>query len=85
MREKAMKKWLRKWKLDIIEKMNPQWNDPAARIIGERPFRHYCHRCRYSCPCRRSCPCRHSRLSSFPLLSVIPANAGIQPHPTRSV
>lgn len=26
-REKAMKKWLRKWKIDLIEKENPQWND----------------------------------------------------------
>ena len=34
----AMKKWLRKWKLDIIEKMNPQWNDLWPEIIGERPL-----------------------------------------------
>ncbi|MFC1511552.1 GIY-YIG nuclease family protein [Candidatus Margulisiibacteriota bacterium] len=26
-REKAMKKWLRKWKLDLIEKYNPEWKD----------------------------------------------------------
>lgn len=26
-REKQIKKWNRKWKLDLIEKMNPQWQD----------------------------------------------------------
>jgi len=26
-REKAMKKWNRKWKLELIEKANPEWND----------------------------------------------------------
>lgn len=26
-REKALKKWLRKWKIDLIEKMNPEWKD----------------------------------------------------------
>ncbi len=26
-REKAIKKWRRQWKLDLIEKMNPEWND----------------------------------------------------------
>jgi len=26
-REKAMKKWLRKWKIELIEKTNPQWKD----------------------------------------------------------
>ncbi len=26
-REKTMKHWVRKWKLDLIEKTNPQWND----------------------------------------------------------
>jgi putative endonuclease len=34
-REKAMKKWLRKWKLDTIEKMNPNWTDLWSYIIGE--------------------------------------------------
>lgn len=28
-REKCLKKWNRKWKLDLIEKMNPRWNDLA--------------------------------------------------------
>ncbi|MHB1686411.1 MAG: GIY-YIG nuclease family protein [Ignavibacteriaceae bacterium] len=26
-REKAMKKWNRKWKIELIEKMNPEWKD----------------------------------------------------------
>ena len=26
-REKQLKKWKRKWKLDLIEKVNPKWTD----------------------------------------------------------
>lgn len=26
-REKALKKWLRKWKIELIEKSNPHWKD----------------------------------------------------------
>jgi len=26
-REKRLKKWNRKWKLELIEKMNPEWKD----------------------------------------------------------
>jgi putative endonuclease len=26
-REKQIKKWRRRWKLDLIEKMNPDWKD----------------------------------------------------------
>ena len=26
-REKRMKKWKRKWKIDLIEKSNPNWED----------------------------------------------------------
>ncbi len=26
-REKTMKKWPRKWKLNVFEKMNPEWRD----------------------------------------------------------
>lgn len=32
-REKAMKKWLRKWKIELIEKMNPNWDDLYEKII----------------------------------------------------
>ena len=28
-REKNMKKWKRQWKIDLIEKENPKWNDLA--------------------------------------------------------
>jgi putative endonuclease len=27
LREKQLKKWNREWKLELIEKENPQWND----------------------------------------------------------
>lgn len=26
-REKRLKKWNRQWKVDLIEKLNPNWND----------------------------------------------------------
>ena len=26
-REKQMKKWERKWKIELIEKVNPEWKD----------------------------------------------------------
>ena len=26
-REKSLKRWYRKWKLDLIESINPQWED----------------------------------------------------------
>ena len=32
MREKQIKKWERKWKLRMIEKKNPQWNDLFDKI-----------------------------------------------------
>lgn len=36
-KEKAMKKWLRAWKLKTIEQTNPDWNDLWPEIIGEKP------------------------------------------------
>jgi putative endonuclease len=32
-REKTLKKWPRAWKLDLIEKSNPQWRDLYEEII----------------------------------------------------
>lgn len=31
-REKAMKAWKRRWKTELIEKMNPGWDDLYERI-----------------------------------------------------
>jgi putative endonuclease len=33
-REKAVKKWRRAWKLELIERGNPQWLDLFDRING---------------------------------------------------
>ena len=33
-REKQLKAWKRQWKLELIEKQNPQWNDLYNKIIG---------------------------------------------------
>lgn len=32
-REKQIKKWNRTWKLELIEKHNPRWNDLWERVI----------------------------------------------------
>ena len=32
-REKCIKKWRRKWKLSLIENMNPQWSDLYESIL----------------------------------------------------
>ena len=32
-REKQLKKWNRAWKLELIEKENPQWKDPSMEVI----------------------------------------------------
>jgi putative endonuclease len=37
MREKQIKKWNRQWKLELIEKLNPEWKDlypNTAQITG---------------------------------------------------
>ncbi len=31
-REKQLKKWRRKWKLELIEAQNPQWNDLSEQL-----------------------------------------------------
>ena len=33
-REKALKKWRRDWKIDLIEQANPDWLDLYERING---------------------------------------------------
>jgi putative endonuclease len=33
LREKAIKGWKRQWKLELIEKENPQWNDLYNSVI----------------------------------------------------
>ena len=33
-REKRLKDWKRKWKIDLIEKFNPKWNDLYQSILG---------------------------------------------------
>jgi putative endonuclease len=33
LREKQIKKWLRAWKIELIEKMNPRWEDLFPQII----------------------------------------------------
>jgi putative endonuclease len=32
-REHKMKRWLRAWKLELIEKLNPDWRDLTAEIL----------------------------------------------------
>lgn len=32
-REKAIKEWKRKWKLDLIERDNPQWRDLYDELL----------------------------------------------------
>lgn len=34
-REKQLKKWRRMWKIDLIEKFNPSWDDLGANLLGE--------------------------------------------------
>jgi putative endonuclease len=33
-REKAVKKWRREWKIELIEKANPDWLDWYDHLIG---------------------------------------------------
>ena len=32
MRERRIKKWKRDWKIELIEAMNPDWNDLSTRL-----------------------------------------------------
>jgi putative endonuclease len=32
-REKQIKKWNRMWKIELVEKMNPDWRDVYAEIL----------------------------------------------------
>ncbi len=33
-REKSLKKWNRKWKIQLIEKFNPNWDDLYEELTG---------------------------------------------------
>ena len=33
-REKQMKKWRRQWKTELIEKVNPEWEDLYKNLLG---------------------------------------------------
>jgi putative endonuclease len=37
-REKQLKKWNRHWKLELIEKQNPQWRDLFEELVESRPY-----------------------------------------------
>ncbi|KIE17175.1 excinuclease ABC subunit C, partial [Smithella sp. SC_K08D17] len=32
-REKQLKRWSRKWKMELIEKVNPEWSDLAKKFV----------------------------------------------------
>lgn len=37
-RETRLKKWNRKWKLDLIESQNPEWNDLYDEMTAPKPL-----------------------------------------------
>jgi len=37
-REKQIKKWNRQWKLDLIEKTNPDWDDLYDALVNAAGF-----------------------------------------------
>ena len=37
-REKNLKRWLRRWKLALIEKANPEWRDLSSEMLVEFGF-----------------------------------------------
>lgn len=38
-REYQMKKWRRAWKINLIERENPDWDDLYSTLIGATPMR----------------------------------------------
>jgi putative endonuclease len=34
LREKQLKRWRREWKVQLIEKENPEWDDLFGRLLG---------------------------------------------------
>ena len=32
-RERALKRWRRDWKFELIEKLNPDWNDLGSQLV----------------------------------------------------
>ena len=37
-RERAMKRWRRDWKIELIEKHNPTWQDLIAEVLAAEGF-----------------------------------------------
>ena len=35
LREKRLKKWNRQWKIDLIEKVNPNWDDLYEKLVKQ--------------------------------------------------
>ena len=35
-REKILKEWKRRWKLELIERGNPQWHDLYLALLGDK-------------------------------------------------
>ena len=35
LREKRLKKWNRQWKIDLLEKVNPDWDDLYEKLVKE--------------------------------------------------
>ena len=40
LRERQLKEWRRAWKIQLIEKDNPFWDDLAVSLLGFEPRRH---------------------------------------------
>jgi putative endonuclease len=38
-REKSLKRWPREWKLNLVERLNPHWEDLMPAHTSERSFR----------------------------------------------